>query len=299
MMETIPDEEKYKSVHENMPSVGVRQNVLGVSWDVVTDEFYFNVDVSDVRCTKRKMLSVTNSLYDPLGFVIPDVPKARLLYSKACQQKVSWDEPIAGSIQSKWKAWINGLPSLVNVRIKRWYDCTTPFQLYFFSDASSLGRGTVCYNRSIFKDSVTCQMIMAKSHKCGIKRTTIPRQELEAVLDAVTLSRVVKQELELDTCQCFFWTDSTIVIQSLHAQCKRFSLFPRNRLLRILKHTKVYDWKFVPSELNLADKASRGLTTKELLRNQTWFDGPVFLTSGPEDWPKPPILERPENVYAT
>ena len=100
-----------------MPSVGVRQNVLGVSWDVITDEFYFNVDVSDARCTKRKMLSVTNSLYDPLWFVTPVVLKARLLYSEACKQKVSWDEPIAGSIQSKWKAWINGLPSLVNVRI--------------------------------------------------------------------------------------------------------------------------------------------------------------------------------------
>ena len=60
-------------------------------------------------------------------------------------------------------------------------------------------------------------MIMAKSHICGTKKTTIPRQELEAALDAVTLSRVVKQELEQDSCQCFFWTDSTIIIQSLHA----------------------------------------------------------------------------------
>ena len=105
---------------------------------------------------------------------------------------------------------------------------------------------------------------MAKSRICGTKTTTILRQELEAALDAVTLSRVVKQELELDSCQYFFWTDSTIVILSLHVQCKRFSLFPRNRLLRILKHTKVYDRKFVPPELNFADKASRGLSTEEL-----------------------------------
>ena len=140
---------------------------------------------------------------------------------------------------------------------------------------------------------------MEKSHICGTKRTTIPRQKLEAALDAVTLSRVVKQELELDSCQCFFWTDSTIVIQILHAQCKRFSLFPRNRLLRIVKHTKVYDWKFVPSELNPADKASRELTTEEMLRDKKWFDGPVFLSSSTEDWSKSPIPERRlEDVYA-
>ena len=29
-------------------------------------------------------------------------------------------------------------------------------------------------------------MIMAKSHICGTKKTTIPRQELEAALDAVS-----------------------------------------------------------------------------------------------------------------
>ena len=80
VMKTIPVEEKSKSAQGNMPSVGVRQNVLGVSWDVITDEFYFNVDVSDARCTKRKMLSVTNSLYDPLGFVTPVVLKARFLF---------------------------------------------------------------------------------------------------------------------------------------------------------------------------------------------------------------------------
>ena len=96
-----------------------------------------------MRCTKRKMLSATNSLHDPLRFVIPAVLKAMLLYSKACNRKNSWVEPIAGSIQSKWKAWINGLPSLVKVQIKRWYNCTTPFLLYFFSDASSLARAVV------------------------------------------------------------------------------------------------------------------------------------------------------------
>ena len=199
-MEIIPHEEKSKPAQENMPSVGLRQNVLSISWDLITDEFYFNVDDSDAQCTKRKMLSVTNSLYDSLGFVTSIVQKARLLYSEACKQKVSWDEPVAGSIQFKWKGWINGLPSLVNARIKCWYNCTTPFQFHFFLDASSLARGTVCYVRSISKDSVTCQMIMAKSHICGTKRTTIPRQEL----DAVTLSLVVKREFKQTVARAFF-----------------------------------------------------------------------------------------------
>ena len=64
---------------------------------------------------KEKDVVLTNSLYDPLGFVRPIVLKARLLYSEECKQKISWDKPIAGSIQSKRKTWTNSLPSLVNV----------------------------------------------------------------------------------------------------------------------------------------------------------------------------------------
>ena len=40
------------------------------------------------------------------------------------------------------------------------------------------------------------------------------------------------------------------------------------------------------------------MTTEELLRDKTWFDGPVFLTSSTKDWAKFPISERLEDVYA-
>ena len=40
------------------------------------------------------------------------------------------------------------------------------------------------------------------------------------------------------------------------------------------------------------------MTTEELLRDKTSFDGPVFLSSSTEDWPKSPIPEKEsEDVY--
>ena len=102
----------------------------------------------------------------------------------------------------------------------------------------------------IFSESSSkCTLIVAKLHTRGPCRITIPRLELEAVLDSVNLSRIIKQELELQECQCFFWTDSAIILHSLHADCKRFSLFPRNRLQRILSHSKVHDWGFVSTKI--------------------------------------------------
>ena len=66
-------------------------------------------------------------------------------------------------------------------------------QLHFFSDASNVARGVIGYLRMIFPDSsIKCVFIMAKSHINGPGRNTIPRHELEAALDAVKMSRIIK-----------------------------------------------------------------------------------------------------------
>ena len=130
---------------------------------------------------------------------------------------------------------------------------------------------------------------MAKSHVNGSGKNTIPRLELEAVLDAIKLSKVVKQELGLQTASCLFWTDSTVVIHSLRANVKRFTLFPRNRLQRILSHSRVYDWNFVGTKANPADKLTRGLSAKSLVKDKCWFEGPEFLKFSPDKWPVLPL----------
>ena len=88
-------------------------------------------------------------------------------------------------------------------------------QLHVFADASNVARGAVCYVRMICNDTIVCRLVMAKSHITGSGQTTIPRLELEAALDAVKLSRLIRQELDLQSVPCFFWTDSTMVLQSL------------------------------------------------------------------------------------
>ena len=201
---------------------------------------------------------MTNLLYDPLGFVGPVVLSARLLYSEICREKFGWDEPLPSVYAKGWSSWLNNLTRFCEIKIPRCYrprmDGSIQCQLHFFSDASNVARGTVCYLRMILPDSlIQCSFIMGKSHTGGPNRSTIPRLELEAALDAVKLSLMVKQELEVQDCPCFFWTDSCIVLHSLHADCKRFSLFPRNRLQRILSHTKVYDWGYINTKHNPAD----------------------------------------------
>ena len=301
VLNSIPEEEKSPVTGIPMPTAGLCQRVLGLNWDVDTDSFYVNVDVPDAPLTKRGILSVTNSLYDPLGFIAPVVLKARLIYSEVCKQKLEWDDEIETKEVRKWKLWLKSLMILRNVKIDRYFQVTNPvqIQLHFFSDASNVARGAVCYIRCLVTDrQAVCRIVMAKAHVENSTKKTIPRMELEAALDSVVLGRVVKQELGLQV-PCFYWTDSMIVLRSLHADTKRFPLFSHNRLQRILKHTKVYDWNYVPSKENPADHVSRGMTAEELLNTDIWFRGPSFLASDAEDWPKvPDEVDASDEVYS-
>ena len=300
VMQTIPENKKSKSVKNAMPSTALKECVLGIDWCVSSDEFFFNVKVPSSSATKRQILAVTNSLYDPLGFVLPVVLRARLIYSEVCRAKLDWDEPLLGSHLRQWESWVKNLTNLDCIKIPRCFNNLMngnfQMQLHVFADASNVARGAVCYVRMICRDIIVCRLVMAKSHIAGSGQTTIPRLELEAALDAVKLSRLIRQELNLQSAPCFFWTDSTIVLQSLRADTKKFSTFPRNRLQRILKYTKVYDWSFVGSKINPADKLTRGMSAKSLANDEVWFEGPRFLYSSPDNWPVLPFKEPPSDV---
>ena len=104
VIQVIPDEEKSKSVRNTIPpSVPLPcQRILGVSWDVKTDEFYVRVELPKLSCAKKDIFSATNSLYDPLGFLTPFVLNARLVYCETCKEKLGWDEDVQGKLLSRW-----------------------------------------------------------------------------------------------------------------------------------------------------------------------------------------------------
>ena len=70
------------------------ERTLGILWDVETDCFGFKLHLQDKPATRRGILSIASSLYDPLGFVAPFVLPAKILLQKLCRDGQGWDEPI-------------------------------------------------------------------------------------------------------------------------------------------------------------------------------------------------------------
>ena len=288
VMESIPEEDRAKAVQDLCIS-NVENRVLGMTWNIETDLFRFEVRVEDKPLTRRFILSVTNRLFDPLGLVAPVVVEARLIFREICKQKIGWDETLPASFVSRWNSWTNTLEGLNEITIPRCFKSLNEkiknLQLHVFSDASILARGAICYLRIEYEnDLVNCSIVMAKAYLATSENMTIPRMELEAALDGVRLARMVKDEFDL-SCRCSYWTDSAIVLQSIHADSKRFPVFARNRLAQIERNTCVYDWRHIPTELNPADLISRGARATELVNKSEWFEGPAFLKLPPEKWP--------------
>ena len=105
VMKTIPEDHLKVTRNSAISPVTTKERVLGVSWCVIKDEFFFEIDLPKVPTTKRGILSVTNSLYDPLGFVLPVVLRARLLYSEVCQARLGWDQILDEAYRKRWVTW--------------------------------------------------------------------------------------------------------------------------------------------------------------------------------------------------
>ena len=54
--------------------------------------------------------------------------------------------------------------------------------------------------------------------------------------------------------------------------------------------TSVEQWRYVPTHLNPADIASRGLSPEEATSADLWFHGPQFLLGDRSEWPEQPAF---------
>ena len=95
------------------------QHSLGLWWDVSTDTFTFEISQEDKIFTKRGVLSVINSVFDPLGFLAPVIIQGRILMRDIMSKTLEWDEPIPEPARSTWTEWKSSLKDLDILSVPR------------------------------------------------------------------------------------------------------------------------------------------------------------------------------------
>lgn len=267
------------------------ERALAMRWDVETDTFFFDIALKQQPVSRRGILSMLNSVYDPLGFLSPVMLTGKLIQQELCKINCGWEDDIPTALASRWSEWQKDLHMISDFRIQRCYKPLnhdiTDIQLHHFCDASESGYGTVSYLRFSHRSRPPhISFVMGKARVAPLKIVTIPRMELTSAILAARMDNMLKKELELPISASFFWTDSTSVLKYIRNDSQRFKTFVANRVSMIRDLTSKSLWRHIKTDLIPADYASRGMRAKAFLEGRCWLNGPDFLAKREADWPK-------------
>ena len=268
------------------------ERALGIEWNIEEDTLGFAVSEVNKTPTRRNILSITSSIYDPLGLISPFIFTARIILQKLCKEKVAWDEQIPPQHQQEWEKWLKELTMLRELKVQRslkpeGLPKPTKIEIHNFSDASQNAYGVASYIRYVnsLEEEVHCSLLMAKARVAPVKPVTIPRLELTAATVAVRVGTMLLKELSIPIDEVHYWTDSQTVLRYLNNKSTRFRTFVANRVEVIHERSHPSQWHYIESANNPADDASRGLSMTNLLKTERWFQGPQFLWSMDTEWP--------------
>ena len=170
--------------------------VLEINWDTNNDtlviEFEKLVDeFLKMDVTKRNILKLSASTFDPLGLICPFILPSKVLFQKLCKYKIDWDSNVSDNITEQWKKYLCNLKTLKSIVIERHLFCCgeSDVQLHGFCDSSGAAYSVVVFVRSICKHGVKVRLWCAKSCFVPVKEDNIPRLKL---LGCVLLSEFVR-----------------------------------------------------------------------------------------------------------
>ncbi|CAH2109062.1 unnamed protein product [Euphydryas editha] len=274
--------------------------VLGIKWNRLTDNFEYVVNLINTKepITKRTILSEIARLYDPIGWISPVVITAKIFIQKLWKERLEWDDELPKKLLLEWLHYKDELRNIKNILIPRWLCCTKKckLELHAFSDASHMAYAAVVYLRVIDEhNKVYVNLVTAKTKVAPIeKEVSIPRLELCGATLAAKLLHEVSQVMKIPKSDMFAWTDSTVVLAWLRGPVNRWVTYVSNRVSHILTIMNVEQWGYVPTNVNPADCASRGLKPMALNNYDLWWHGPDFLSEFIVKIKKPDVIDTNE-----
>ncbi len=257
VLASIPESERAKVIKnldlekENLPL----ERALGVQWSAEEDTFMFQVTTKERPCSRRGILSMVSSIYDPLGFLTPLTFPAKHILQELCRQNIRWDDELPEVYAQTWKQWWQDLPKVWEFKVNRYlvpkdFENLKMAQMHHFCDASDIGYGTVSYLRLTSSNKVHVTFIMGKARVAPLKVMTTPRMEITAAVLAVRMDKILSEELHMELAQSLFWTDSMTILRYIRNESRRFQTFVANRINIIRSASKVSQWRYISTKLN-------------------------------------------------
>ena len=262
------------------------EKFLGVEWDVKSDEFVFSfADIltlaKSLVPTKRNILRVAASFFDPLGFIAPITARVKNIFQMLCLDKNEWDSVISGDLLMVWNQFLSDLEIINSLRVKRFSfvevkEEINSITMHGFCDSSLKVYCAVVYIQIKTSIGIRVCFLAAKTKVAPLKGITIPRLEL---LGCALLSDLIQQidsaimkRLLIDKKIC--WTDSEVALCWIKGKSRRWKPWVENRVVKVRKVVDCENWYHVAGGMNPADIATRICCVDDFKR---WFSGPQML----------------------
>ncbi|XP_062703577.1 uncharacterized protein LOC134286030 [Aedes albopictus] len=129
-LEAMGESAKINDIPLTSVREGAQERVLGIIWQPCDDVFTFSTQLrddlmayltSDIRPTKRIILSCIMSLFDPLGLLAPFTVHGKGLVQDTWRSGCEWDEPVNEDCNAKWNRLKAVFPLINKVEIPRCY----------------------------------------------------------------------------------------------------------------------------------------------------------------------------------
>ncbi|CAM1294859.1 Uncharacterised protein r2_g406 [Pycnogonum litorale] len=270
---------------------------VGLTWNRDDDNLYVKNPQKKEVHTKRGVLQIIASIFDPCGYVSPVILQAKVFLQNLWQKDLDWDDPLPEAKLYEWRKIAEDLYNISEIAIPRHItsDSKNEYELLCFCDASALAYTAVIYLRQPGTGKTT--LIFSKTRLAPKNKLTIPRLELMAVLIGVKALQYLEKELDFPHVRRILWTDSQCVMKWLITK-KSLSKFVENRI-ETIKEVGNINYRYVSTKDNPADLPSRGCKVATLQQSQLWWNGPEWLTTQEREWPTWNVPEiKNENLEA-
>ena len=232
------------------------QKVLGLLWNPDMDVFIIRFQdlvkaAESLPATKRSILKIVASVYDPMGFILPVILPMKMLFQQLCIEKGDWDAPFTSQCERKWQGWITELRKIPEIKIDRCCieENICKVELHGFSDVSKGAFAAVTYLRIETEESVKLTLIAAKTRVAPLKQQSLPRLELLGALCLARLVSAVRKAIEpvIPISAIYYWTDSITTLYWIQGTSKEFKQFGENRVAEIRELSDVEGWRTAES----------------------------------------------------
>ena len=265
--------------------------VLGVQWNVGTDELEFDIReiaqvMGSLEPTKRNLVSVAAKFFDPLGVLSPVTILFKMFCQRLCEAKIDWDTTLSDQLLTEWNRLLTVLKEAKKVSVPRcvMFHTYKSARLTGFCDASAKAYAAIVYLK--FESQVQTQVVFlsAKTRVAPVHQVTIPRMELlSALLLAKLLTSVhdaIQNLFTLEAPVCY--TDSKASLYWIRGTQHQWKQFVENRVTTIHGLVPPKSWHHCPGKDNPADIPSRGMSASVLAETPLWLNGPEWLWQLPD-----------------